>query len=105
MKGKKSSNNNINMWTRKRTHRDAHSYRKVEDREKDLVEVIKYEPKIVPRPDEKRGSRKGIAKIYVRALDNIHAAMKGFRILDRFGFNLSKGSKREKTPVQLLEKY
>ena len=31
--------------------------------------------------------------IYVRALDNINAAMKGVRLIDRFGFNAPKAQK------------
>jgi hypothetical protein len=82
----------LNLWTRKFTHRDAQHYREVEDKEKDLIEVIKYETKVFTEPDGKKSKgKKGSAKIYIRALDNIHAAMKGLRLIDRFGFNAPKG--------------
>jgi hypothetical protein len=94
------------MWGSKFTHRDAQHYRKVGDREKDLIEVIKYEAKIFTEPDGKRSRGKnGSAKIYARALDNIYTAMKGLRIVDRFGFNLPKGSKRKKVDSQLVDDY
>src|SRR5437763_12824681 len=52
----------------------------------------------------KSRSKKGTAKIYIRALDNIHAAMKGCRIIDRFGFNVAK-SKKEKADCLLTADY
>ena len=68
----------LKKWTRKHTHRDAQDYRRVQDCEKDLVEVIQYEAKIFTEPEAKKSKgKKGGAKIYARALDNIHAAMKG----------------------------
>jgi hypothetical protein len=91
------------IWTSKFTHRDAQHSRKVQDRKRDLVEVIKYETKIFTEPDGKKSrGRKGTAKIYIRALDNINAAMKGCRLVDRFGFNLPKGSKKERQNCKYL---
>lgn len=91
----------LRLWTKKYTHRDAQDCRKVEDTEKDLIEVIKYEAKLFTEPEGKRRpSKKDTAKIYVRALDNIYAALKGSRIIDRFGFSLPKKQK-EPTPCQL----
>jgi len=91
----------LNLWTKKYTHRDAQNCRKVEDTEKDLIEVIKYEAKVFTEPDGKRKpGKRGTAKIYVRALDNIYAALKGNRIIDRFGFNVP-AKKKERTPCQL----
>lgn len=82
------------LWTKKFTHRDAQNFRKVKNKEKDLIEVIKYEAKIFTEPDRKRNKvRGGAAKIYIRALDNINAAMKGIRLIERFGFNVSKTNK------------
>jgi hypothetical protein len=79
--------------------------RKVADREKDLIEVIKYETKVFTEQDGKKcRGKKGTAKIYIRALDNIHAAMKGSRIIDRFGFNVSK-TKKEKAECHLTADY
>jgi plasmid rolling circle replication initiator protein Rep len=84
----------LNHWTSKVTHRDAQHYRKVENKEKDLIEVIKYETKVFTEPDGKKSKgKKGSAKIYIRALYNIHVAMKGIRLIDRFGFNAPKTGK------------
>jgi hypothetical protein len=84
----------LKKWTKKYTHRDAQHFRKVEDKEKDLIEIIKYETKIFTEPDSKKSKGKnGSSKIYIRALDNIHAAMKGIRLIDRFGFNSPKADK------------
>jgi hypothetical protein len=95
----------LRIWTNKYTHRGAQHYRKVEDKEKDLIEVIKYEAKIFTEPDgKKKGGKKGTAKIYVRALDHIYAAMKGIRLIDRFGFNAPKAEK-VKGESRLTEDY
>lgn len=94
------------LWTRKYAHPDAQHFRKVEDREKDLIEVIKYETKIFTEPGTKRKPRaKAGLKIYAKALDNIYAAMKGCRIVDRFGFNLPKDSKKPKAPSLIAQDY
>ena len=96
----------LTLWTRKFTHRDAQNMRKVEDREKDLIEVIKYETKVFTEPDGKKNrGKRGSVKIYIRALDNIHAAMKGCRLIDRFGFNLPKNAKREKAKSVVTDDY
>lgn len=93
----------LEKWTTKYTHRDAQNYRKVEDKEKDLVEVIKYETKIFTEPDsKKKKGKKGTAIIYTRALDNIYAAMKGARLIDKFGFKLPK-TEKTKTEGKLVE--
>lgn len=95
----------LTLWTPRFTHRDAQNYRKITDKEKDLIEVIKYETKVFTEPDGKKGrNRKGTAKIYIRALYNIHGAMKGTRLIDRFGFNAPKKAK-EKTECILTEDY
>ena len=82
---------------KKFTHRDAQNLRKVADKEKDLIEVIKYETKVFTERDGKKSrGKKGTAKIYIRALDNIYAAMKGCRIIDRFGFNVERMERKKK---------
>jgi plasmid rolling circle replication initiator protein Rep len=94
------------IWTSKLTHRAAQNYRKVKDSEKDLIELIKYEAKIFTELDGKRSKgKKGTAKIYARALDNIYTAMKGLRIVERFGFNLPKNHKQEKGNSQLVDEH
>ena len=52
--------------------------RQVQDKEKDLIELIKYEAKVFTDPEgKKRSSEKGSnKKIYVKALDTIYAALK-----------------------------
>ena len=53
----------LNLWTEKFTHRDAQNLRKVADKEKDLIEVIKYETKVFTEPDGKKSrGKKGTAK-------------------------------------------
>ncbi|TWP27366.1 hypothetical protein ETU09_07945 [Apibacter muscae] len=72
----------------------AQFIRKVENLERDLIEVIKYGSKIFTEPDIKRKSKKEknslAPMIYIQALDSIFRAMKGKRIFERFGFNLPK---------------
>jgi hypothetical protein len=65
------------LWTPEFAGRWSQNCRKVEDREKDLIEVMKYEAKIFTEPDVKKGQgNKGTAKIYMRALDNIVCSQK-----------------------------
>ena len=76
------------------------------NKETDLVEIIKYGSKIFTDPDgKKRRDKRGSVKIYVRALDNIYAAMKGEHLTDRFGFNLPKKAKKEKSKEILTSDY
>lgn len=96
----------LDIWTSKFTHRDAQHYRRIENREKDLVEIIKYGAKIITQIDgNKKSKKKGSAKIYVRALDNIYSAMKGCRLIDRFGFSLPQNIRSIKKESQLVEEY
>lgn len=93
----------LKKWTKKYTHRDAQNMRIVKDKEKDLIEVIKYEAKIFTEQDgKKKRGKKGTAVIYARALDNIYAAMKGCRLIEKFGFKLLKTIK-PKTESKLVE--
>lgn len=69
----------------------------LKNKEKGLIELIKYGSKIFTEPDIKKAKDKGEKIphcIYVAALHTILRAMKGIRIFERFGFNLPKGSKR-----------
>jgi Replication protein len=66
----------------------AQFIRKVDDKERDLIEVVKYGSKIFTELDNKRRYVKASPYVYVSALDNIFTAMMGHRIFDRFGFNL-----------------
>jgi hypothetical protein len=72
----------------------ARFIRKVNNLEKDLIEVIKYGSKIFTEPDIKRKFRKEKSPlppiIYAQALDIIFTSMKGKRIFEQFGFNLPR---------------
>lgn len=70
---------------------EAQDIRPVKNLERDLIETIKYGSKIFTEHDVRKKVRSKIPhKIYINALDNIFAAMKGKRIFERFGFNLPK---------------
>lgn len=78
----------LQKWTPKFTHKAGQHKRAVIDRERDLIEIVKYGSKIFTEPDVNRKAKQTGQKIYVAALDNIFQAMKGIRIFERFGFNL-----------------
>lgn len=78
----------------------------INDKEKTLIEVIKYGTKIFTEPDVNnkiKGS--GNRDIYVAALDNIFAAMKGIRIFERFGFNSPKADDSESSNAKVVKIY
>jgi len=82
----------------------AQHSRRVENVERDLVELIKYGSKIFTEPDKCKNPKSKIPPmIYAAALDNIFAAMKPYRLFERFGFNLPPQSKRGVHPPTLLE--
>lgn len=94
------------LWTKKYTNRGAQHYRKVSNKEKDLVEVIKYGSKIFTEPgSENKKGKKASAYVYAAALDSIYKAMKGCQIFGKFGFNLPAAGKRKKGGEQLLNQY
>jgi len=76
----------------------------ISNHEKALIEVIKYGSKIFTEPDLKK-TRTGNEKIYAKALHNILQAMKGRRIFDRVGFDLSKQHKPDKPDIKLATEY
>ena len=81
----------LKRWGPRWTNKRAQHARKVENIERDLIEIIKYGSKIFTEPDLKNKMQtKGNAKICVSALDNIFKAMRGLRIFERFGFNLQR---------------
>lgn len=64
---------------------------KVTNKEKCLVEIVKYGSKIFTEPDRKKNAAKGTThKIYLLALYTIVSAMQGKRLFDRFGFGNTK---------------
>ena len=69
-----------------------------------LIEVIKYGSKIFTEPDVKKKKNSKIPPmIYAQALDNIFEAMSGYRLFDRFGFNLPKKQKVKINPSFISE--
>lgn len=58
----------LSLWTNQFTHRDAQNFRKVEDKQKDLIEVIKYETKIFTEPDGKKAGVKEAVQKYIFVL-------------------------------------
>lgn len=87
----------IKLWGPEYVNRKGQYCEAVRNREKILLEVIKYCTKVFTDPDKDRKftTIKG-HKIYVKAFYNIYVAMRGHRIFERFGFNLPPGAgKRE----------
>jgi hypothetical protein len=93
------------LWKGNWSYKGAQKIRPVEDTIRDLIEIVKYGSKIFTEPDVyKKVKGKGERKIYVAALDNIFAGMKGLRIFDRFGFNLPTKGKVKNTATR-VKKY
>jgi hypothetical protein len=80
----------LKKWTRDYTSPKAQMIIPINDREKTLIEIIKYGTKIFTEPDPNTRSSKNDSAIYTAALYNILMSMKGIRLFDRFGFNLTK---------------
>lgn len=99
----------VKKWNQKGiryTSPNAQHYRRVENVEKDLIELVKYGAKIFTEPDLKRKAGSNIPQmIYAAALDNIFAALKPYRLFERFGFNLPSQPKGGTHPPTLLERY
>ena len=71
---------------------------RVWNKEKALIEIIKYASKVFTEPDVHNKTKKQCNRpLYAAALDNILCAMKGLRVFDRFGLNLPKSKKKEKS--------
>jgi hypothetical protein len=96
----------LKIWTVKFAFSEHQVIRKVTNTEASLIEIIKYGTKIFTEPNlRKKSKKKGSHKIYVSALYNILAAMKGHRIFDRFGFNLPKTNKPIGGTITRLEDF
>lgn len=80
------------IWTAKFTSKKAQEIRKVEDRGRDLIELIKYGSKILTEPNPCRSARRGkiSRNVYIAALYNILVAMRGLRLTDTYGFVLPR---------------
>src|SRR5690606_21126211 len=69
------------------TYKNAQFCVPLKNKEKGLIELIKYGSKIFSEPDIKKVNDKNESHIiYVAALHMILRAMRGIRIFDRFGF-------------------
>ena len=96
----------LKLWTDEGTYKRAQHARKVEDTEKDLIEIVKYGSKIFTEPDvSKKSKEKNSPLLYVSALNNILKAMKGLRIFERFGFNLSDPGQGSPGKTTVLNEY
>lgn len=78
---------------------DAQNMRPVNDTIHDLIEVVKYGSKIFTDPTMNKGRTKATPYVYASAFHNIICAMQGFRVFDRFGFNLPFQTKKGKRTV------
>ena len=68
--------------------------------------MIIYEAKIFTESDGKKSRcKKGTAKIYLRVVDNIYAAIKGCSIIDHFSFNIVTKVRKEKIDCLLTADY
>jgi hypothetical protein len=99
----------LQLWKSKHASPLGQYKRKVENRERDLIEIVKYGSKIFTEPDvNKKSKLKGnsqVRNIYAAALDNIFKAMQGLRIFERFGFNLPKENPIHATRVTVIKEY
>lgn len=97
----------LKKWTPKFAGRKAQFYRPMRnDKQKDLLEVVKYGSKIFTEPDlNKKSQAKTPPLIYANALYNILLAMKGHRLFDRFGFDLPEDTPKPETKNQLANTY
>lgn len=78
----------LKQWKPKYAGRQAQDMRPVKDLTTNLIELIKYGSKVFTDPTtEKYKHRKGMTKVYSKALYNILRSMKGHRLFERFGFN------------------
>jgi hypothetical protein len=96
----------LKIWTPKFTHKSGQHKRQVIDRQKDLIEIVKYGSKIFTEPDvNNKAKAKGKHNIHVAALDNIFRTMKGLRIFERFGFNLLKEKDDGNANARIVREY
>lgn len=78
---------------KKHANPKAQDIQPVYDKEKALVEIVKYSTKVITDPTMQKRRKMIDGKIYVKALHNIIGSMEGHRVFDRFGFNLPKKEK------------
>lgn len=96
----------LKLWTDEWSYKRAQNARKVEDTERDLIEIVKYGSKIFTEPDvNKKSKEKNSPLLYVSALNNILKAMTGLRVFERFGFNLSDQGESSSGKTTVLNEY
>ena len=96
----------LKLWKGEWTYKGAQKVRKVEDTERDLIEIVKYGSKIFTEPDvNKKSKEKNSPLLYVSALNNILKAMKGLRVFERFGFDLRDQGKSKPGKTTVLNQY
>lgn len=88
------------------TYKGGQKIIKISNMEKCLIETVKYGSKIFTEQDVmKKSKSNNNASIYVSALDNIIAAMKGHRIFERFGFDLPESDNSRPPLFSALHEY
>ena len=92
-----------NLWTREYVDPQGQNAKKVWDKEKALIEIVKYSTKIFTDPNmAKKGKVTAPPYIYLSALDTIVTALQKHRIFDRFGFNLPPRDKPKPKQTVLI---
>jgi hypothetical protein len=82
------------IWTIKDVNPKGQHFVKVWDKEKALIEIVKYSTKIFTDPImAKKGKAILRPYIYLSAMDNIVGALQKHRIFERSGFNIPKKEK------------
>lgn len=92
------------LLTSKFTYKKAQHFRKVKDTERDMVDVVKYGSKIFTDPTMSK-DKTITPYIYASALYNILSAMKGHRLYQNFGFNLTKELATKKRTTKTITNY
>lgn len=96
----------LKKWTPKFASPKAQHSSLVYNKEKALIEVIKYGSKIFTEPDVNNKSNSIVNRtIHAAALNNIFSAMKGLRIFERFGFDLPKQENKQDTKMMQTSAY
>ncbi|MDB5142574.1 MAG: hypothetical protein JWQ66_1287 [Mucilaginibacter sp.] len=81
----------LKLWTPQFTYSKGQYSKPVINKEKALLEIIKYGSKIFTEPDVNNKSTSTVNRtIHAAAFNNILLGMKGLRIFERFGFDLPK---------------
>ncbi|MCG9910054.1 MAG: protein rep [Flavobacteriales bacterium] len=92
------------LLTSKFATKAAQNATEIWDKEKALIEIVKYSSKIFTDPEmKKRGKSGQNPQVYAAALHNIIEAFRGHRVFDRFGFNTSKKSTKEPKYIELSD--